>query len=70
MVSVLCIICLNTTKSSQLVAVEKCGHVFHTTCLNKWLTGDGRALRQCPQCRTPISKHHQVRIDPLKYLIN
>ena len=32
----------------------KCGHIFHSSCMNKWKRQDGG--HTCPMCRTVLSK--------------
>lgn len=43
-----CVICLNSTKIGE-IAATKCGHCFHLTCIEHWLSGS----RFCPSCRKP-----------------
>ena len=43
-----CPTCLNPFTSPCDISATKCGHVFHTNCIEKWLkTGK----KTCPQCR-------------------
>jgi hypothetical protein len=48
-----CSICLNpvryTRKSKQL----ECGHLYHGTCIDHWLSSGGNT---CPMCRTEVDK--------------
>ena len=50
-----CVICF-TKFSKKMTVTTKCGHMFHKTCLNKWLTIDN----VCPICRkdNPLGKKH------------
>lgn len=36
--------------------VLPCGHVYHATCLRRWLTHSSAGLAACPMCRTDIPK--------------
>jgi len=48
-----CSICLNpvryTRKSKQL----DCGHLYHGTCIDHWLSSGGNT---CPMCRSEVDK--------------
>jgi hypothetical protein len=48
-----CSICLNpvryTRKSKQL----ECGHLYHGTCIDHWLSSGGNT---CPMCRSEVVK--------------
>jgi hypothetical protein len=48
-----CSICLNpvryTRKSKQL----ECGHLYHGTCIEHWLSTGGNT---CPMCRSEVNK--------------
>lgn len=43
-----CVICLSSTKIGE-IASAKCGHCFHLSCIEHWLSGS----RFCPSCRKP-----------------
>ena len=46
-----CVICQDTVQDNSIVRkIKKCGHVFHMSCLDKWL--ENRIT--CPTCRTDI----------------
>ncbi|CAD5119704.1 DgyrCDS8295 [Dimorphilus gyrociliatus] len=45
-----CVICSDFYDDFTDIAVAKCGHVFHTTCLEQWL----ERRRSCPHCRQNI----------------
>lgn len=46
-----CVICQDTIQDNSIVRkIKKCGHVFHMSCLDKWL--ENRIT--CPTCRTDI----------------
>jgi len=65
-----CRLCLQQYKQGQFLRpLPDCGHVFHRSCIDKWLTEDHRC---CPIDRTPVtstsrpqvertSDHHQSR---------
>lgn len=44
-----CPICLNCIGNTNIY-VTKCGHVFHGTCIIKWMTNNNN----CPICRAKI----------------
>eukprot|EP00441_Pelagodinium_beii_P041958 CAMPEP_0197634034 /NCGR_PEP_ID=MMETSP1338-20131121/10252_1 /TAXON_ID=43686 ORGANISM="Pelagodinium beii, Strain RCC1491" /NCGR_SAMPLE_ID=MMETSP1338 /ASSEMBLY_ACC=CAM_ASM_000754 /LENGTH=287 /DNA_ID=CAMNT_0043205827 /DNA_START=59 /DNA_END=922 /DNA_ORIENTATION=+ len=43
-----CTICLEEFAPTEMVAQMQCGHIFHTTCANKWLLEDWRCPFRCP----------------------
>lgn len=45
-----CRICLSTFKSEDIVKVLPCKHMFHSICVDRWLTIN----RLCPLCRRSI----------------
>jgi len=42
-----CVICLEDFSSNDVVAQLACGHVFHPTCVGRWLDEDGRCPFHC-----------------------
>ncbi|XP_039481415.1 uncharacterized protein LOC120445225 [Drosophila santomea] len=57
--NVLCAICNEFFRASDNVCyTNRCGHVFHSVCLTRWL----RESRSCPQCRTPCVDHPLPRL--------
>ena len=48
-----CAVCLETLKARELVAVLQCKHVFHGTCLSRWV-GEGHF--SCPICRAEVQE--------------
>lgn len=49
--SIVCSVCQNPLKANESSAT-KCGHVFHHTCITKWLNLSERG--GCPECRSTI----------------
>ena len=47
----LCSVCLSEFENGELVKTLRCGHMFHTECIDPWLINE-RAL--CPVCRQGI----------------
>ena len=45
-----CSICLETVKTNKECTKLKCGHVFHTKCINKWGNNIHNG-HKCPNCR-------------------
>lgn len=50
-----CSVCLEKLDSGEKL---KCGHVFHTACIDKWLERDSR----CPMCRAETQEKQTVTI--------
>ena len=48
----LCSICLDHEPSLELVELP-CGHVFHKSCMTKWLMSS-QARRRCPLCKRSL----------------
>jgi hypothetical protein len=47
-----CSICMSNIENSRLMAVTRCNHYFHRTCLLKWKTR--KVIPTCPNCRVTI----------------
>ncbi|XP_059277818.1 E3 ubiquitin ligase BIG BROTHER-related-like [Lycium ferocissimum] len=45
-----CGICLLEYKDEDTIGTLRCGHEFHTECINKWL----QRKKTCPICRAPV----------------
>jgi hypothetical protein len=50
-----CCICMDdipvmTDENTKDITITKCGHIYHTGCVNKWLENKDT----CPTCRTKI----------------
>ena len=53
-----CAICLaDDGPSDQQVCVTSCGHFFHHSCLQKWLSSSAT----CPECRAVVTRENVVR---------
>ena len=54
----ICGICLeNKDKNGKLVKKTKCGHLFHQSCLNRWLSINNT----CPICRVDLTESQSTR---------
>ncbi|XP_019098773.1 PREDICTED: probable E3 ubiquitin-protein ligase XERICO, partial [Camelina sativa] len=55
-----CSVCLSKFEGDSEINKLKCGHLFHKTCLEKWI--DYWNIT-CPLCRTPlvvVAEDHQL----------
>ncbi|KAG1444967.1 hypothetical protein G6F46_012354 [Rhizopus delemar] len=52
-----CTICISDLNSNVSVALP-CGHIFHKTCIEAWLTNDANQGHRtnCPLCKRPATK--------------
>ena len=50
-----CAICLNEVKSTRNNPPIRCGHIFHSHCLEKWKS---QGKNTCPTCRKVIDASH------------
>ena len=50
-----CSICYSSMMEGEIVSLE-CEHLFHLTCIEKWLYSDvsNLKIKSCPYCRTDI----------------
>lgn len=48
-----CVICTDEFENSDTVKALKCGHVYHCSCLEKWLC---ERADTCPICRQTVSE--------------
>ena len=48
-----CVVCLETLKAGELVALLECKHTFHGSCLSRWV-GEGHF--SCPICRAEVQE--------------
>lgn len=57
--SVLCAICNEFFDANDVIyTTSGCGHVFHKSCLFRWLSTSG----SCPECRAPCNKQRANKI--------
>lgn len=51
-----CSICCNDiiTSCDEIIAT-KCGHVFHSFCVNNWFRSQDKNVVPCPECRSMIN---------------
>ena len=52
--NIACTICLDEFEANTNVRHVKCGHVFHTECIDKWLLENSY---KCPTCREEVADH-------------
>ena len=57
-----CCVCLGEFADGEELRTLPCGHAFHASCIDEWLLGKGRELRNprelpsCPMCKSvPIA---------------
>jgi len=48
---ILCTICTELFDGTSDVSVVQCGHMFHGTCLTRWIAQN----MSCPQCRNRVT---------------
>jgi len=53
-----CTICSELLLPSDLISSTPCGHIFHVSCLNRWISCNNT----CPQCRQACSHNTIHRI--------
>ncbi|EJW05172.1 hypothetical protein EDEG_00738 [Edhazardia aedis USNM 41457] len=46
-----CSVCLEKFLPKDKIRIFKCNHIFHSRCVDKWLTD---FTAQCPICRKPV----------------
>ncbi len=57
-----CPICLCSIDINEEISKLKCGHIFHYTCLDKWVD----KKKECPFCRSKIIiKHSKTYQQPI-----
>lgn len=59
MSSVSCSICWEVVTSTCVVSYLLCGHVYHQTCVEKWL----KTARTCPECRNGVSNINRIYLN-------
>ena len=45
-----CSVCLENIKKGEIITKLDCGHIFHTDCINEWVSRDST----CPCCRVSL----------------
>ena len=50
-----CPICLVLLRDGRALTQTPCNHLFHATCLDRWLAMPGTHKRICPSCRAPLA---------------
>lgn len=50
-----CLICLDDMKDIKDITLTSCKHIYHTTCIEKWLSNP-LSQNRCPKCKTKIRK--------------
>ena len=53
-----CTICLIELQSNDVTTI-KCGHIFHTECIDAWAAKSEKKYAQCPNCRQKFKKSYQ-----------
>ncbi|ODN04715.1 E3 ubiquitin-protein ligase TRAIP [Orchesella cincta] len=49
------------------IAAAPCGHMFHSYCIQKWLTGNLASSKLCPCCRKDVPKLRCLSLFPTAY---
>lgn len=57
-----CIICYNKLDIDDIP--QKCGHIFHTLCLYKWILESDN----CPVCRSTLINKNKFKIDISEFI--
>lgn len=55
-----CCCCLDLLTPSADISSATCGHIFHTTCIQRWFETSGQS--NCPQCRTKCRERDLRRL--------
>ncbi|XP_070161352.1 E3 ubiquitin-protein ligase trul-1-like isoform X2 [Polyergus mexicanus] len=56
--NILCVICHDSLQQSEKIVFSHCGHVFHFSCLSKWL----QRSKTCPQCREKVTENGVYKV--------
>ncbi|GAB1860601.1 TRAF-interacting protein [Camponotus japonicus] len=56
--NILCVICHDFLLPSEDIVFSRCGHVFHFSCLSRWL----ERSKTCPQCREKVTENKIYRV--------
>lgn len=60
-----CAICTEGFDIHKKVCATRCGHVYHDTCLHRWMMSQstrGYHPTTCPKCRASVSNHQVLRL--------
>ncbi|CAL8096343.1 unnamed protein product [Orchesella dallaii] len=49
------------------ISAAPCGHIFHSYCIQKWLTGNLASSKFCPCCRKDVPKLRCLSLFPTTY---
>ena len=60
-----CAICFEDMKDINDITLTSCNHIFHTTCLEDWLS-DTLSKNRCPKCNTIIRKTNSTNESGLR----
>ncbi|KAL6435896.1 hypothetical protein ACFW04_005631 [Cataglyphis niger] len=56
--NILCVICHDFLQPSEKIVFTHCGHVFHLSCLSRWL----ERSKTCPQCREKVTENNIYKV--------
>lgn len=62
--NICCSVCFDAINSTESVDATKCGHLFHRTCILKWLHTNRIAKKGCPVCRRLIKSETLITVYP------
>ena len=48
-----CSICLNPVRHTRKSKLLECGHLYHGTCIDEWISAGGNT---CPMCRIQLDR--------------
>ena len=57
-----CYICVEDVAVDSYIAKLTCSHIFHESCLLKWIKSGNAMANHCPKCRTIMDEGRQVTI--------
>ena len=58
-----CKLCMSDFVSEDMVSRVRCGHLFHSQCLQEWLQCTSLAQNECPYCRQSLLHDQLVMVD-------
>ena len=62
-----CAICYNNIDKNFNRAILKCRHIYHTSCIAKWVREKGNNNITCPECREILLLGTQNREEQIDY---